>query len=129
MEHKKPISKLSLIKSNNALLYILASIYAKEQNVDDVILLNEKDFIVESSNANLFLVHKGRFYTPPLTDGPLDGTMRSLILKNFLVEERSISIEDYENAEEIFLTNAHGIKSVKGGVKVNEVIQYLNSLI
>ena len=128
-EHKKLRSKLSNIKSNNALLYILASIHAKEQRADDAILLNEKNNIVESTNANLFLVKKEKLYTPPLTDGPLDGTLRSLILKYFIVEERSLSREDYEVSEEIFLTNAHGVRFVKEGVKAKEIVRQLNSLI
>ena len=128
-EHKKLSSKLSNIKSNNALLYILASIHAKEQKADDAILLNEKDNIVESTNANLFLVKKEKLYTPPLTDGPLDGTLRSLILQYFEVEERSLSREDYDVSEEVFLTNAHGVRHVKEGVKAKEVVRQLNSLI
>ena len=129
VEHKKPISKLSNIKSNNALLYILASIYAKEQNADDAILLNKNDNIIESTNANLFLVNKGDLYTPPLADGPLDGTLRSLIIQCFSVKERSLSIDDYNNAEEVFLTNAHGIRNVKLGPKTKEVFHQLNKLI
>tara|TARA_B100000900_G_scaffold415209_1_gene444248 strand:- start:287 stop:1069 length:783 start_codon:yes stop_codon:yes gene_type:complete len=128
-EYKKPISKLSNIKSNNALLYILASIHAKEQKADDAILINEKGNIIESTNANLFLVNEGKLYTPPLAEGPLDGTLRNLILQSFLVEERSVSIDDYEHSDEIFLTNAYGIKIVKSGAKAKEVVQQLNSLI
>ena len=70
-EHRKPSSKLSNIKSNNSLLYVLASIYAKEKMADDAILLNEKDNIIESTNANLFVVKDEKLYTPPLTDGPI----------------------------------------------------------
>lgn len=128
-EYKKLSSKLSNIKSNNALLYILASIYAKEQRADDAILLNEKDNIIESTNANLFVVKKEKLYTPPLNDGPLDGTLRRLILQYFEVKERSLSIEDYEVADEVFLTNANGIRIVKKGVKAREVIRQLNNLI
>ena len=128
-EHKKPSSKLSNIKSNNSLLYVLASIYAKEKMADDAILLNEKDNIIESTNANLFVVKDEKLYTPPLTDGPIDGTLRSLIIEYFEVEERSVSIEDYEVSDEVFLTNANGIRLVKEGVKVKEVIRQLNSLI
>ena len=128
-EHKKPCSKLSNIKSNNVLLYVLASIHAKELSADDAILLNEKDNIIESTNSNLFLVKEGKLYTPPLTDGPLDGTLRSLILQCFEVEQRSVSISDYEVADELFLTNAHSIRFIKEGLKVREVVQHLNSLI
>jgi len=128
-EYKKPSSKLSNIKSNNALLYVLASIHAKEQSADDAILLNEKGNIVESTNANLFVVKEGKLHTPPLADGPLDGTLRSVILQCFEVEERSVSIEDYEVADEVFLTNAHGIRFVKEGIKAKEIVRQLNNLI
>ena len=60
-EHRKPISKLSNIKSNNALLYVLASIYAKENKVDDAILFNEKGNIVESTSANIFLLKEENY--------------------------------------------------------------------
>ena len=128
-EHKKPCSKLSNIKSNNVLLYVLASIHAKELSADDAILLNEKGNVIESTNANLFVVKEGKLYTPPLADGPLDGTLRNVILQCFEVKERSVSIEDYEVADEVFLTNAHGIRLVKEGVKAKEIIKHLNSLI
>ena len=128
-EHRKPSSKLSNIKSNNALLYVLASIYAKENKADDAILLNEKGNIVESTSANIFLLKEEKLYTPPLSDGPLEGTLRSLILQFFEVNERSVSVKDYEVADEIFLTNAHGIRLIKEGVKAKEVVRQLNNLI
>ena len=128
-EHRKPSSKLSNIKSNNALLYVLASIYAKENKVDDAILFNEKGNIVESTSANIFLLKEEKLYTPPLSDGPLEGTLRSLILQFFEVNERSVSVKDYEVADEIFLTNAHGIRLIKEGVKAKEVVRQLNNLI
>lgn len=129
LDYKKPISKLSNIKSNNALLYVLASIYAEEQGVDDAFLINENDYIIESTNANIFLLKEGQLLTPPLNDGALDGTLRKLILQHFKVEERSISKEDVEHADEVFLTNAHGVRWMKGSVKAKEVVQKLNSLI
>ena len=53
-EHKKLSSKLSNIKSNNALLYILASIHAKEQRADDAILLNEKKILLSLQTQTYF---------------------------------------------------------------------------
>ena len=70
-----------------------------------------------------------KLYTPPLSDGPLEGTLRSLILQFFEVNERSVSVKDYEVADEIFLTNAHGIRLIKEGVKAKEVVRQLNNLI
>ena len=56
------------------MVYVLAAIYAKEDNVDDVLLLNEKNKVIESTNANLFILDKdGSLITPPLSDGCLEG--------------------------------------------------------
>ena len=47
---------LSTIKTNNRIINVLSSIFAKENSYDNCILLNEKKNIVEMSNANIFLV-------------------------------------------------------------------------
>ena len=43
---------LGNIKSTSAQLYAIASVFAKENNLDDVLLLNEKKEVIESTNAN-----------------------------------------------------------------------------
>ena len=47
---------LSTIKTNNKLIHTLASIFAKENDLDNCILLNERKGIVEATNATLFLI-------------------------------------------------------------------------
>lgn len=111
--HRKALGKLSNIKSNNALLYVLASNYKQVQGLDDVLLLNDKGNLVEGSSSNLFALKAGRLLTPPLTEGPLDGTMRAWIMQHYEVEEQSLSMRDLEEATEVFLTNAHGIRWIQ----------------
>ncbi|MFC2103972.1 aminotransferase class IV [Bacteroidota bacterium] len=116
---KKPVNVFSNLKSANALLYVMTGIYAKENNLDDCIITNEKGNIVEGISSNIFLVKGDSIFTPPLKDGPVAGIMRKQILKiadsnglkvNF---ENSIDEMQLKNADEVFFTNTiSGIKWV-----------------
>ena len=56
---------LSTVKTNNKLIHTLASIYAKENELDNCILLNERKGVVEVTNASLFLIKGTLIKTPP----------------------------------------------------------------
>ena len=45
---------LSTLKTNNKILNVLGSIYAKENQYDNCLLLNSNKSIVEALNGNLF---------------------------------------------------------------------------
>lgn len=98
---------LSNIKSNNRLINIMASMYAQENNFDDCFLINYDQNIVESTSGNIFILSEGILKTPPLSDGCINGVMRSVILKekSLNILEKSISILDLFNAQEVFVTN------------------------
>jgi len=119
-ELKKPKSSFSNFKTKNGLIYILAAINAQEKNLDDLLIMNEKSEIIESSNSNLFVVSNGVLYTPGLEEGCLAGTMRMQIINLALeqkikVYECSILPQNLLAADEIFLTNAvKGIVWVSG---------------
>jgi branched-subunit amino acid aminotransferase/4-amino-4-deoxychorismate lyase len=110
-EIRKPIVRLSNYKTKNGLMYVLASIHGEEKGLDDMLLVNEKDVIIESTSSNLFVVSNGVLYTPSLEDGCLAGTMRmqiiNLAIENKLkVYECSIMPQNLLAADEVFLTNA-----------------------
>ncbi len=119
-EYKKQINALANYKTKNGLLYVLASIAAKEKNIDEFLLLNTSDGIIESTSSNLFVVSNGVLYTPGLEEGCLAGTMRmqviNIALQNGLkVYECTILPQNLLVADEIFLTNAiSGITWVSG---------------
>ncbi|MDT0554535.1 aminotransferase class IV [Patiriisocius hiemis] len=102
---------LSTIKSNNKLINVLGSIYAKENDYNNCLLLNEKKQVVEALNGNLFLVNGYKIKTPPLTDGCLNGVMRKQLiaiigqLPDYILEETSISPFELQKADELFITN------------------------
>ena len=129
-DYQKQINNLSAFKTSNSLLYVLASIYANDNDLNDTLILNEKKYIIESSNSNIFLFIKDSIITPALNSGCIAGIMRDEIIKiiNFLdikIIERDISLEDLMNSKEIFLTNViSGINWVGGYKKT----RYYNTL-
>lgn len=107
----KPIHSLGSVKSANALIYTLAGIEKNKQKVDEIILLNTKGLVCETLSSNLFLVIHNRLVTPPLSEGCLPGIMRQNVLtiaKNIGMEvlETPVGINAFEQAEEVFITNA-----------------------
>lgn len=112
---------LSGLKSNNKAIQIIGSIYAKENDFDNCLLLNTNKNVIEALNGNLFLVKADRIKTPPLEDGCLKGVMRKQILEllvkdvNLFVEEASISPFELQKADELFITNV-----IKGIVPITQ---------
>jgi len=109
-DNYKPLSALSRIKSLNSLLYVMASKYAKKNDFDDVLLLNSNKNIIESANSNIFLCYGDVIYTPPISDGCVDGSMRRLIITllkdKFTLSTKTITYNDVVECEELFLSNA-----------------------
>ncbi len=115
---KKTVSKLSNFKTLNTQLFVMASIYARELGLDDVLILNEKGNVIESTTSNIFLVSNGVLYTPSLEEGCLAGVMRMQIINIALesklkVYECALTPQRLLGADEIFITNtAKGIQWV-----------------
>ena len=102
---------LSTIKTNSKLIHVLGSIFAKENDFENCLILNEHKQVVEALNGNIFLVKGNHIKTPPLTDGCLKGIIRKQIISilsqvsNYTIEEASISPFELQKADEIFITN------------------------
>ena len=117
---KKQKNFLSNYKTKNGLVYVMAAITAKEKNLDDLLITNDKGGILESTNSNLFVVSNGVLYTPGLDEGCLAGTMRMQVINialqhNIKVYECNILPQNLLAADEIFFTNAiRGIQWVGG---------------
>ncbi|QMU65317.1 MAG: aminotransferase class IV [Flavobacteriaceae bacterium] len=103
---------LSTLKTNNKILNILASVYAKDNGLDNCVLLNEKKNITEATNGNIFIVKGYTIKTPRLTEGCLKGILRKKIIEiitvdeDFTVEETAITPFEIQKADEVFITNA-----------------------
>lgn len=112
---RKPLNYLSNAKTNNALLYVMGGIFAKEKNLDNCILQNDLFNVAEALNSNIFLAVNGVLYTPPLEEACVDGVMRTYIKDlaisvGMKVYETTIKPNDLLRADELFLTN--GFKGI-----------------
>ena len=108
---RKSCDIFSNIKSNNYLQYAMAALWAKENKLNDALLLNTSNCIADSTIANVFIIKNGEIKTPALAEGCVNGVMRKNIIetlrqKNIAVIETSINAEDIADADEVFLTNA-----------------------
>ena len=83
---------------------------------EERVMLNERGEIASASMANLFWLRDGKLRTPARECGCRAGTVRRWVLERSgqRVEEGRWKLEEFNGAEEIFLTNARiGIKSVR----------------
>jgi branched-chain amino acid aminotransferase len=107
------------LKSNNYLLYAMAAMFAKQQHWNDALIFNHSGTYCDATISNLWIIKDNKIFTPPLSDGPVAGTMRQFLLDNledagFSIEEKSLTRKDLIAADELFLSNAiYGIKWVK----------------
>lgn len=111
---------ISSLKSNNKIINVIASIYAKENFLDNCILLNNDKMVCEFINANLFLIKDGCAITPDLKSGCLNGVMRKNIIRilnknNIEILERSIHSYELVDSDEIF-----GCNSIQGIFSITE---------
>jgi branched-chain amino acid aminotransferase len=102
---------LSTLKTNNRIINVIGSIYAKENDLNNCFILNTQKQVIEALNGNVFLVKGNSIKTPPLSDGCIKGVMRKQIIDivkimpDFVLEEASISPFELQKADELFITN------------------------
>lgn len=102
---------LSTLKSNNKIINVLGSIFARENEYHNCFLLNENKQLVEVLNGNVFLVNGSTLKTPPLADGCLNGILRKQLIEictklpEYTIEVASVSPFELQKADEIFITN------------------------
>jgi branched-chain amino acid aminotransferase len=138
---KKPTGYLSNIKTGSSLLYVMAGLFKEQNKLDEVFILNSDGFLCEAGSSNVFVWYQNHLYTPALTEGCVEGVMRSVVMglatnNNIPVTGAQINPDILYEADEVFITNAgRGIQSVLGfGVRryFNEVskllIEELNKL-
>jgi len=103
----KTVDKFSSLKHNNFLPYLMGAIYAKRQQCNDAVILNNYGRICETTIANIFLIKDQDIFTPALSEGCIAGVMRkSIIQSDFHVKETEVNITMLMEADEIFITNS-----------------------
>ncbi len=102
----------SKIHHNNLLNNILAKIQANISNVDAAIMLDDRGFVAELNDTNLFMVKEGKLFTP-FAHACLHGITRGFVMElakahNMALEERDLSLMEFYNADEVFATGTMG---------------------
>lgn len=102
------------LKYQNRGIYQEAFEWAQSKELDEAILLNSEGNILEGSFTNVFILKDDKIYTPPISTGIVSGCFRRLLNGQPFVTIKALNKEDWDNADEIFLTNAlRGIIPVK----------------
>jgi branched-chain amino acid aminotransferase len=116
---EKSGDKFSNLKSANFLPYSMAALFAKENKWNDCLVLNTTGGIADSTIANIFIIKENNIIAPGLEEGCVNGVMRKYLIEklrgmSYELQEGVLTVNDLENADEIFLTNAiNGIRWVR----------------
>ncbi len=79
---------------------------AQEKGFDEVLLLNEHGRVAECTSANVFAMYGDRVITPALAEGCLPGITREVLLEiGGNVEEGTLTVEEIQKADEVFITS------------------------
>ena len=138
-----PKQLLSTLKTTNKIMHVTASIFAKENQLDSSLLINETKNVIEATNGNLFILMGSKLITPPISEGCLNGIMRKQIItiakqiESIEMIEEVISPFDLQKADELFITNVIiGIQPITKYRKkefevklANLLVEKLNTLI
>lgn len=102
----------SKIHHNNLLNNILAKIQANVAGADAALMLDDRGFVAELNDTNLFMVQAGVLYTPH-ADACLHGITRGLVIAlgrelGLQVVEKNLSLTEFYNADEVFCCGTMG---------------------
>jgi len=98
-------------KATSYVGYVMARRAATRAGAAEAILVGPGQEVVEGAMSSVFVVRDGGIYTPPLSDGPLAGITRQVVLEQ-LVElgleggELHLHVSDLQTADEVFLTSS-----------------------
>ncbi|EPV59444.1 hypothetical protein SAG0350_10630, partial [Streptococcus agalactiae GB00897] len=73
---------------------------------NEKIFVSPEGLLLETSIGNIVLEKNGRFLTPDLSEGGLNGIYRRHLLKNQKVIEAPLTLKDLESADAIYACNA-----------------------
>lgn len=81
----------------------------RRPDVDDVVLVNDRGEVTESTIANLAVRLEGVWVTPPIDAGLLPGTYRAVLLREGRLIERPVTVVELRGGGELAL-----VSSVRG---------------
>lgn len=78
----------------------------RHPEADDVVMVNERGELTETTTANLALLLGGRWWTPPTSSGCLPGVERGRRLELGRLRERVLTVADLHDAEQVAVLNS-----------------------
>lgn len=95
--------------TGNYLNSSFAKIEANHHGYEEAVLLNEDGKVCEGTGENIFIVRGGVIFTPPVSDGLLEGITRDSIMViaedlGYEAREASLIRTDLYAADEVFMT-------------------------
>ncbi len=98
-----------MVKSLNYLNNVLAKIEATHAGAGEGLMLNEQGYVAECTGDNVFIVKRGKIYTPPIASGALAGITREVAFElaaaaGLEISEPEMTRYDIYTADECFLT-------------------------
>jgi para-aminobenzoate synthetase/4-amino-4-deoxychorismate lyase len=91
-------------KTTHRAVYEQARLQCPE--ADDVLLVNERGEVTESTIANLVIATGDMRVTPSVSSGLLPGTFREELIKSNQISEGVVTVHDIKQADSIYLINS-----------------------
>lgn len=93
-------------KTTNRKLYDRERKKALQKGFFEVLFLNENNELTEGTISNIFIKKNGMLYTPKMSSGLLPGVLRAHLLQTGAAEEKPMSMQDLDNAEQVYIGNS-----------------------
>ena len=102
----------SKIHHNNMLSLVIAKMHANIAGYDAAVMLDDRGFVAELNDTNLFMLKNNKVYTPfphACLPGITRGTFIELLKENNIgIEERDLTLVEFINADLVFATGTNG---------------------
>src|SRR5579862_1554092 len=114
-------------KTTHRRLYDEESTRASDAGYVDAVFFNNQGFLTEGAIHNIFIVKRGQWFTPPISDGLLPGVFRMVLLRLDKIKEQRLRREDLLSADEIYLGNSvRGLRNVDRIEECGQIIWEFN---
>lgn len=110
-------NRFQYFKTTNRTIYDSELLKYRNEGFDEVLFLNQQNYLAEGAITNIFLLLDDKWKTPPISSGILDGIYRNHFIKKHHVNEEALTISDLKRSKKVVLTN-----SVRKTIAVREIV-------
>ncbi len=99
-------NRLVYHKTTNRKFYNKSLSEAKQSGFDEILFFNEHGNLTEGSYTNIIIKFNGKYITPPVGDGLLNGCMREYMIEKNIITEDSVTLNKILKSDECYLINS-----------------------